>query len=155
MFCSWTLKDMGWSTAPKQMRPGGVLKLPFLHHHAKIPAQGGYLYTTRYNSCHVQKSMEDCHAQAAPQNLCPFPRVWPVCLLFFEFPYSPPCREVSLEHVLSLLHSFISEYSFCSPMAFATSSKGSTEESPTCWGPITHPFIGSLKLHNSHTRKML
>ena len=63
---------MGWSTAPKQMRPGGVLKLPFLHHHAKIPAQGGYLYTTRYNSCHVQRSMEDCHAQAAPKISAPF-----------------------------------------------------------------------------------
>ena len=162
MFCSWYGVIKSPKPAPKQMRPGGVLKLPLLHHLAKIPAQGGYLYTTRHNSCCVQRSMEDCHAQAAPQNLCPFPSltclspifwipllpslqggVFRACALSSPFLHSPMPKKLIWRHKVNkyILEKRRSLAAFCFVLLF----------SHLMWGWSSLSFKDNLLDHSSNT----
>ena len=63
-----------------QMKPGGVQELPLLHHHAKIFAQRGDLYSACTIGAVCKGVWKTAHARAAPGNLHPFPRALMTCL---------------------------------------------------------------------------
>ena len=72
--------------------------LEVLHSHAKISAQGGDLCSTQHNSCHVQRTMEDCACLSYLGyfwKYYPFLELqWPTCLLPLKISLlSPPLRE--------------------------------------------------------------
>ena len=119
------------------------------------------MYSARHSSCQMQRSMEVCTCPSyptVPGNLYSFLRVPETCLPYLlKFLYSPPLKEMFVEHKLSLFHSLTNEHSFCSATqnpgsyaSFASPGKGPIEGSLTCWGSVTPSVSRTFKLNFSY-----